>query len=118
MNIDDPILKPAGAEIVQDIGDESPRVSKMYAQKKLPHDVVFMLNEVFAAAGSAIAAPAIAQTAPSIRWRLTSAFPKSPGFAAIRSTSGVHRRPRDRRSGRARPRTRSTSSAPGLREPS
>ncbi len=35
-NIDDPILKPAGTEVVQDVGDESPRVSKMYAQKKLP----------------------------------------------------------------------------------
>ena len=35
-NIDDPILKPAGIDVVQDIGDESPRVSKLYAQKKLP----------------------------------------------------------------------------------
>jgi putative spermidine/putrescine transport system substrate-binding protein len=35
-NIDDPILKPAGIEVVQDIGDEVPRTSKMYAQKKLP----------------------------------------------------------------------------------
>ncbi len=35
-NIDDPILKPAGVEVVQDIGDETPRISKMYAQKKLP----------------------------------------------------------------------------------
>ena len=35
-NIDDPILKPAGIEVVQDVGDESPRVSKLYAQKKLP----------------------------------------------------------------------------------
>jgi TRAP-type mannitol/chloroaromatic compound transport system substrate-binding protein len=29
------------------------------------------------AAGSTVAAPAIAQTQPSIRWRLTSSFPKS-----------------------------------------
>ena len=35
-NIDEPILKPADIEIVQDIGDESPRVSKLYAQRKLP----------------------------------------------------------------------------------
>jgi putative spermidine/putrescine transport system substrate-binding protein len=35
-NIDEPILKPAGIEVVQDIGDEVPRTSKMYAQKKLP----------------------------------------------------------------------------------
>ena len=34
-NIDEPILKPAGIEIVQDIGDESPRVAKLYAQRKL-----------------------------------------------------------------------------------
>src|SRR5262245_24330449 len=30
-----------------------------------------------AAAGGALAAPAIAQTQPSLRWRLTSSFPKS-----------------------------------------
>jgi putative spermidine/putrescine transport system substrate-binding protein len=35
-NIDDPILKPAGVEVVQDIGDENPRLSKLYAQKRLP----------------------------------------------------------------------------------
>src|SRR5580658_2509949 len=35
-NIDDPILKPAGIDIVQDVGDEVPRVAKLYAQKKLP----------------------------------------------------------------------------------
>lgn len=29
------------------------------------------------AAGTAIAAPAIAQSAPEIKWRLTSSFPKS-----------------------------------------
>jgi putative spermidine/putrescine transport system substrate-binding protein len=39
-NIDDPILKPAGIDIVQDVGDEDPRISKMYAQKKLPHGTV------------------------------------------------------------------------------
>src|ERR1700739_2553370 len=39
-NIDDPILKPAGVEIVPDIGEESPRVAKLYAQKKLPHGSV------------------------------------------------------------------------------
>jgi putative spermidine/putrescine transport system substrate-binding protein len=35
-NIDDPILKPAGIEVIQDVGDEVPRASKLYAQKKLP----------------------------------------------------------------------------------
>ncbi len=35
-NIDDPILKPAGIEVIQDVGDEVPRVAKLYAQKKLP----------------------------------------------------------------------------------
>jgi putative spermidine/putrescine transport system substrate-binding protein len=35
-NIDDPILKPEGIDVIQDVGDEVPRVSKLYAQKKLP----------------------------------------------------------------------------------
>jgi putative spermidine/putrescine transport system substrate-binding protein len=39
-NVDEPILKPADVEIVQDIGDESPRVSKLYAQRKLPRGAV------------------------------------------------------------------------------
>src|SRR6201996_9521461 len=36
-NIDDPILKPAGLDVVQDVGDEQPRVAKLFAQRKLPH---------------------------------------------------------------------------------
>ena len=36
-NIDDPILKPQGIDVIQDVGDEVPRVAKLYAQKKLPH---------------------------------------------------------------------------------
>jgi len=39
-NIDDPILKPAGIDVVQDVGDEQPRVAKTYAQRKLPHGTV------------------------------------------------------------------------------
>jgi putative spermidine/putrescine transport system substrate-binding protein len=35
-NIDDPILKPAGIDVVQDVGDEQPRFAKMSAQRKLP----------------------------------------------------------------------------------
>ena len=35
-NIDDPILKPAGVDVIQDVGDENPRVAKLYAQQKLP----------------------------------------------------------------------------------
>jgi putative spermidine/putrescine transport system substrate-binding protein len=35
-NIDDPILKPAGVNVIQDIGDEIPRIAKLYAQSKLP----------------------------------------------------------------------------------
>src|SRR6476659_8932173 len=31
-NVDDPILKPGGINVVQDVGDEAPRVSKLYAQ--------------------------------------------------------------------------------------
>ena len=36
-NIDDPILKPAGVNVVQDVGDEAPRYAKLTAQKALPH---------------------------------------------------------------------------------
>ena len=35
-NIDDPILKPQGVDVVQDIGDEAPRFAKLNAQKMLP----------------------------------------------------------------------------------
>src|SRR3984957_12156459 len=35
-NIDDPILKPAGISVVQDVGDESPRYAKLQASSKLP----------------------------------------------------------------------------------
>jgi putative spermidine/putrescine transport system substrate-binding protein len=35
-NIDDPILKPEGIDVVQDVGDESPRYAKLVAQKMLP----------------------------------------------------------------------------------
>jgi putative spermidine/putrescine transport system substrate-binding protein len=35
-NIDEPILKPKGIEVVQDVGDEDPRMSKLYAQRRLP----------------------------------------------------------------------------------
>ena len=31
-NIDDPILKPMGVEVVQDVGDETPRVAKLTAR--------------------------------------------------------------------------------------
>jgi TRAP-type mannitol/chloroaromatic compound transport system substrate-binding protein len=37
----------------------------------------FLQGAGLAAAGSAVAAPAIAQSSPDIRWRLTSSFPKS-----------------------------------------
>ena len=32
-NIDDPILKPAGVTVIQDVGDETPRYAKMAAQQ-------------------------------------------------------------------------------------
>ena len=35
-NIDDPILKPQGVEVVQDVSDEAPRYAKLAAQKMLP----------------------------------------------------------------------------------
>src|SRR5579872_4264035 len=35
-NIDDPILKPMGVDVVQDVGDEQPRLAKLQASSKLP----------------------------------------------------------------------------------
>ncbi len=35
-NIGDPILKPEGVDVVQDIGDEAPRFAKLAAQRMLP----------------------------------------------------------------------------------
>jgi len=35
-NIDDPILKPNDVNVIQDVGDETPRYAKMTAQKALP----------------------------------------------------------------------------------
>ena len=35
-NIDDPILKPEGVDVIQDVGDVNPRISKLYAQRALP----------------------------------------------------------------------------------
>jgi putative spermidine/putrescine transport system substrate-binding protein len=36
-NIDDPILKPMGVNVIQDVGDETPRLAKLTAQRNLPH---------------------------------------------------------------------------------
>lgn len=35
-NIDDPLVKPLGITVVQDTGDEDPRVAKMFAERRLP----------------------------------------------------------------------------------
>ncbi len=35
-NVEEPILAPEGVTVVQDIGDEDPRVAKLYAQRRLP----------------------------------------------------------------------------------
>ncbi len=35
-NVEGPILTPAGIAVVQDVGDEDPRVAKMFAQRRLP----------------------------------------------------------------------------------
>jgi putative spermidine/putrescine transport system substrate-binding protein len=39
-NIDDPILKPNGIDVIQDVGDETPRYTKMAAQRVLPRGAV------------------------------------------------------------------------------
>lgn len=36
-NVEVPLLQPQGIEVVQDIGDEAPRVAKAFAQRRLPH---------------------------------------------------------------------------------
>ncbi|MGH7057971.1 MAG: ABC transporter substrate-binding protein [Acetobacteraceae bacterium] len=36
-NIGEPILKPKGVDVVQSIGDEAPRVAKLFAERRLPH---------------------------------------------------------------------------------
>jgi putative spermidine/putrescine transport system substrate-binding protein len=36
-NIDQPILKPAGLDVVQAVADEAPRMAQLTAQKQLPH---------------------------------------------------------------------------------
>ncbi len=35
-NVEEPLLKPKGITVVQDIGDEDPRVAKMIGQRRLP----------------------------------------------------------------------------------
>lgn len=35
-NVEEPLLKPKGITVVQDLGDEDPRVAKMFAQRRLP----------------------------------------------------------------------------------
>lgn len=39
-NIDEPVLKPRGIEVVQDLGDQLPRIAKVYAQRRLPRGTV------------------------------------------------------------------------------
>ena len=35
-NVEQPVLAPQSIAVVQDIGDEDPRVAKLYAQRRLP----------------------------------------------------------------------------------
>ncbi len=35
-NVEQPVLAPQGITVVQDVGDEDPRVAKLYAQRRLP----------------------------------------------------------------------------------
>jgi putative spermidine/putrescine transport system substrate-binding protein len=39
-NIDDPILKPEGITVIQDVADETPRVAKLFAERHLPRNTV------------------------------------------------------------------------------
>jgi len=35
-NVDEPLMIPQGIPVTQDVGDEDPRVAKMFAQRRLP----------------------------------------------------------------------------------
>lgn len=39
-NVEEPLLKPKGITVVQDLGDEDPRVAKMFAARRLPRGTV------------------------------------------------------------------------------
>ena len=39
-NVDEPLMAPQGITVVQDTGDEDPRVAKLYAQRRLPRGSV------------------------------------------------------------------------------
>ncbi len=39
-NVDEPLMTPQGVTVVQDLGDEDPRVAKMFAQRRLPRGAV------------------------------------------------------------------------------
>ncbi len=39
-NIDTPLLKPQGIDVVQDVADETARVAKLFASRRLPHGSV------------------------------------------------------------------------------
>lgn len=47
-NVDEPLMAPQGITVVQDTGDEDPRVAKMFAQRRLPRgaDDVICLQAV------------------------------------------------------------------------
>ncbi len=47
-NVDEPLMAPQQIKVVQDVGDEDPRVAKMYAQRRLPRgpDDVICLQAV------------------------------------------------------------------------
>ncbi|MGI4945380.1 MAG: ABC transporter substrate-binding protein [Janthinobacterium lividum] len=47
-NVDEPLMAPQGVTVVQDTGDEDPRVAKMFAQRRLPRgaDDVICLQAV------------------------------------------------------------------------
>ena len=77
-NVEQPILAPEGVTVVQDIGDEDPRVAKLYAQRRLPRasDDVVCLQAVRAhevgAAGlletiDATKVPNLAHVLPNLR---------------------------------------------------
>src|ERR1700709_1641883 len=70
-NIDDPLVKPLGINVVQDTGDEDPRVAKMYAQRRLPRgpDHVICLQGVraYETEGSGLLDPFEEEKVPNLK---------------------------------------------------
>jgi putative spermidine/putrescine transport system substrate-binding protein len=69
-NIEEPLLGPQGISIVQDLGDEDPRIAKLYAQRRLPRGAVDIAcmqgNRGHEIAAAGLAEPLDVQKVPNL----------------------------------------------------